>query len=87
MTVEPKDFDLGGSLISRPAGCMESGHQPVTSLQPEVLLFLRRHADAKLTDAATALRTRQPILREVVNALVRKWWVTKRRSVTDTRAV
>ena len=66
---------------------MESGHQPVTSLQPEVLLFLRRHADAKLTDAATALRTRQPILREVVNALVRKWWVTKRRSVTDTRAV
>jgi DNA-binding MarR family transcriptional regulator len=59
----------------------------VTSLQPGVLLFLRRHADAKLTDAATALRTRQPILSEVVKALVLKRWVTKRRSVTDTRAV
>jgi DNA-binding MarR family transcriptional regulator len=52
-----------------------------------VLLFLRRHANAKLTDAATALRLRPPTLSEVVNDLVRKRWVTKRRSVTDARVV
>jgi len=59
----------------------------VTPLQPGVAHSLRRHADAKLTDAATALRTRQPVLSEVVKALVRKRWVTKRHSVTDSRAV
>jgi DNA-binding MarR family transcriptional regulator len=40
-----------------------------------------------VTDAATALRLRPPTLSEVVNDLVRKRWVTKRRSVTDTRVV
>jgi DNA-binding MarR family transcriptional regulator len=45
------------------------------------------HADAKLTDGAAALRVRQPTLHEVVKDLVRKRWVTKLRSVTDTRAV
>ena len=40
-----------------------------------------------MTDAATALRLRPPTLSEVVNDLVRKRWVTKRRSVTDTRVV
>jgi DNA-binding MarR family transcriptional regulator len=43
--------------------------------------------DARVTDAATALRLRLPTLSEVVKDLVRKRWVTKRRSVTDTRAV
>ncbi|HEV8329142.1 MAG TPA: hypothetical protein VGQ08_16820 [Nitrospiraceae bacterium] len=38
-----------------------------------------------MTDAAATLRVRQPTLSEVVNDLVRKRWVTKRRSVTDTR--
>ena len=59
----------------------------VTPLQAGVILFLRRHTDAKLTDAAAALRVRLPTLSEVVKDLVRKRWVTKRRSVTDTRAV
>lgn len=59
----------------------------VTPFQAGVLLFLRRHADARLTDAAPALRVRMPTLGEVVNDLVRKRWVTKRRSVTDTRVV
>jgi len=59
----------------------------VTPLQAGVLLFLRRHADARLTDAATALRVRMSTLCEVVNDLVRTRWVTKRRSVTDTRVV
>ena len=59
----------------------------VTPLQAGVLLFLRRHAKARVTDTATALRLRPPTLSEVVNDLVRKRWVTKRRSVTDTRVV
>ena len=59
----------------------------VTPLQAGVLLCLRRHAEARMTDTATALRLRLPTLSEVVNDLVRKRWVTKRRSVTDTRVV
>ena len=59
----------------------------VTPLQAGVLLVLRRHAEARVTDTATALRLRPPTLSEVVNDLVRKRWVTKRRSVTDTRVV
>ena len=59
----------------------------VTPLQAGVLLFLRRHAEARVTDTATALRLRPPTLSEVVNDLVRKRWVTKRRSVTGTRVV
>jgi hypothetical protein len=52
-----------------------------------VTIFLRRHANAKLTDAATALQVRTPTLNSSVNDLVRTRWVTKHRSVTDTRAV
>jgi DNA-binding MarR family transcriptional regulator len=59
----------------------------VTPLQAGVLLFLHRHADASLTDAAVALHVRVPTLSEVVKDLARKRWVTKRRSVTDTRVV
>ena len=59
----------------------------VTPLQAGVILYLQRHMDAKLTDAAASLLVRQPTLHEVVKDLVRKRWVTKRRSVTDSRAV
>jgi len=59
----------------------------VTPLQAGVLLFIRRHANARMTDAATALRLRLPTLSEVVKALARKRWVTKRRSVKDDRVV
>ena len=59
----------------------------VTPLQAGVILFLRRHADARVTDTATALRVRMPTLSEVLNDLVRKQWVTRRCSVTDTRVV
>ncbi len=44
----------------------------VTPLQAGTLLFLRRHAEANVTDAATALRVRLPTLSEVVKDLVRK---------------
>jgi DNA-binding MarR family transcriptional regulator len=59
----------------------------VTPLQAGVLLFLRRHAKAKLTDAAMVLGVRLPTMSTVVKDLVQKRWVTKRRSVADTRAV
>ena len=59
----------------------------VTPLQAGVLLFLRRHADAKLTDAADALGVRLSTLSTVVKDLVRKSWVTRHRSVKDDRVV
>ena len=59
----------------------------VTPLQAAMLLFVSRHAEARLTDAANALCVRPPTLKEVVKALVRKRWVTQRRSVVDTRVV
>jgi DNA-binding MarR family transcriptional regulator len=76
-------------LVLRVQGEFRRSLEPirVTPLQAGVLLFLCRHADAKLTDAAAALCLRLPTLSDVVKDLVRKRWVTKRRSVTDTRAV
>ncbi len=76
-------------LVSRVEGEFRRSLEPirVTPLQAGVLLYLHRHPDAKLTDAAAALCVRLPTLSEVVKDLVRKRWVTKRRSVTDTRAV
>ena len=59
----------------------------VTPLQAGMLLYLQRHRDAKLTDAATALCLKLPTLSDVVKDLVRKRWVTKRYSVEDRRAV
>ena len=59
----------------------------VTPLQAGALLFLSRHANAKLTDAATALGVGLPTLSVVVTDLVRKRWVVRRRSVQDRRAV
>jgi DNA-binding MarR family transcriptional regulator len=59
----------------------------VTPFQAGVLLFLSRYLGARVTDVAIALRVRPPTLSEVVNDLVRKRWVTKCRSVTDTRVV
>ena len=59
----------------------------VTPLQAGVLCYLHRHADARLGEAAAALRVQPPTLVEVVQDLVRKRWVTNRRSVKDRRAV
>ena len=59
----------------------------VTPLQAAMLLFVSRHAEARLTDAARALCVRRPTLTEVVKALVRNRWVTQRRSVVDARVV
>jgi len=59
----------------------------VTPLQASVLLFLCRHADAKLTDAAAVLGVTLSTASTLVKALVRKRWVIKRYSVEDRRAV
>ena len=59
----------------------------VTLLQAGVLLFLRCHAEANVTDAAAMLGVRLPTVSVVVKALVRKRWVTKRRSGKDDRVV
>ena len=76
-------------LVLRLEGEFRRSLEPirVTPLQAGMLLYLQRHMDAKLTDAADALCLRLPTLSDVVKDLVRKRWVTKRRSVTDTRAV
>ena len=52
----------------------------VTPSQAGVLLFLRRHADANVTDAATALDVSQATLSGTVTTLVRRQWVANRRS-------
>lgn len=59
----------------------------VTPLQAGVILYLQRHMDANMTDTAAALSVRLPTLSEVVNDLVGKRWVVKRRSLTDNRVV
>lgn len=59
----------------------------VTPLQAGVLLFLRRHPGGRATDAALALGVSLPTMSEVVKDLVRKRWVSKRRSVQDDRVV
>ena len=76
-------------LVLRLEGEFRRSLEPirVTPLQAGMLLYLQRHMDAKLTDAADALCLRLPTLSDVVKDLVRKRWVTKRRSVTDTRVV
>jgi hypothetical protein len=59
----------------------------VTPSQAGVLLLLRRHPEAKVTNAADSLVVRVPTVCDVLNDLVRKRWVTKRYSVEDRRVV
>lgn len=59
----------------------------VTPLQAGVLCYLHRHVDSQLGETAAALHVQQPTLVDVVKDLVRKRWVTSRRSLEDRRAV
>jgi len=76
-------------LVLRLEGEFRRSLEPirVTPLQAGMLLYLQRHMDARMTDAATVLRVRLPTLSAMVKDLVRKRWVTKRYSVEDRRAV
>ena len=57
----------------------------VTPLQAGLMLYLHRCADARVTEVAKALRVKPPTLTDVIQDLIRKRWVTKRRSVDDGR--
>lgn len=59
----------------------------VTPLQAGVLLYVRRHRDTNMTSTAAALCLRVPTLTEVIDALVRKRWVTRRRSTMENHVV
>ena len=59
----------------------------VTPLQAGVILYLLRHSDAKVTEAAAALGVRVPTLSVVIRGLVRKRWVIRRRALHDDRVV
>lgn len=59
----------------------------VTPLQAGVLLFPSGHAKTTMTDAAAILHVSLPTMSEGVKDLVRKPGVTKRGSVTKSRAV
>ena len=59
----------------------------VTPLQAGVMLYLQRHADAKMKDTASALAIQVPTLTAVIKDLVRERWVTRRRALHDDRAV
>ena len=59
----------------------------VTPLQAGVILYLLRHSDAKLKDTAAALDVQPPTLTVVIGDLVRKRWLTRRRSIHDDRAL
>ena len=76
-------------LLLRLEGDVRRHLEPIrmTPLRADVLLFLCRHVEATVTDAAFALGVRLPKLSVVVKALVRLGWVTKRRSVNDARVV
>ena len=76
-------------LVLRVQGEFRRSLEPirVTPLQAGVILYLQRHMDAILTDAADALCLRLPTLSAVVKVLVRKRWVTKQRALHDDRAL
>jgi len=59
----------------------------VTPLQAGVLLHIRRHTETNMSKTAAAFCIRPPTLTEVIDDLVRKRWVTRRRSTTDIRVV
>ena len=59
----------------------------VTPLQAGVMLYLQRHSNAKMKDTAAALGVQPPTLTVVIDDLVRKHWVTRRRALHDDRAV
>lgn len=59
-------------LVLRLEGAFRRSLEPIrlTPLQADVLLYLSRHADAGVTDAAASLGVRTPVVSVVVNDLV-----------------
>lgn len=59
----------------------------VTPSQAGVILFLRHHATARVTDTAIAVGVSLATLSRTITALVCKRWVAKRRAAKDDRVV
>lgn len=59
----------------------------VTPPQAGVILYLHRHRDAKVTEAAAAVGVQPPTVTGVIDDLVRKRWVTRQRALHNDRAV
>ena len=59
----------------------------VTPLQASMVLYLQRHVDVNMKDTAAGLDVRSPTLTDVIDALVRKCLVTRRRALHDTRTL
>jgi len=76
-------------LLLRLEGDFRKSLEPirVTPSQAGVNLLLRRHADARVTDAAAVLGVSLATLSRTVKTLVRKRWVTTRRSVKQACVV
>ena len=89
--VEPKGQDELTllELVLRVQGDFRQRLAPlrVTPLQAGVILYLHRHWEAKVTEAAAAVGVEGPTLSVVVRTLVRKRWVTGHRTPDDRRVV
>ena len=59
----------------------------VTPLQAGVLCYVREHSGVGVVVAAAAFRVEPPTLVDVVQDLVRKGWIIKRRAIKDRRVV
>ncbi len=89
MAVNKKSESTLLELVLRVQGELRRALAPigVTPLQAGVLCYLRQHVNARLIDAAAAFRVEPPTLTDVVQDLVRKGWITNRRSIEDRRPV
>ena len=89
--VQHKDQDKPTLLevVLRVQGDFRSRLAPISvmPLKAGVMLYLYRHPDAKMTDAATAVGVQPPTVTRLIQDLVRKGWVTRQRASHDDRAV
>jgi DNA-binding MarR family transcriptional regulator len=76
-------------LVLRVQGDLRRALNPigVTPLQAGVRCYVREHPGVGLVVAAAAFRVESPTLVDVVQDLVRKGWITNRRSIEDRRVV
>ena len=84
--------DIGPALLERVLqlqGDFRRRLEPIglTPLQAGMILYLDRHVHARLKDTSAALGVQLPTLDVVINDLVRKHWMIKRRAIHDDRAL
>ncbi|MEP6959958.1 MAG: MarR family transcriptional regulator [Nitrospirota bacterium] len=76
-------------LVLRIQGDFRGSLKPlgVTPLQAAVLSYLKDHPNSRLSPIAEPLSLEPPTVFEVVQDLIRKRWVSNRRSAQDRRAL